>query len=298
MTDRPGDARTPAASGGGQDARRPTSGTSRPDASMTLLVETMERPLDPGYAAAARARAAGQRPRGAASRVAYLLVAVLLGLAVTVAVVALRAPQPGVLQARTVLERQITDRQQQADRLARDNADDAAAIAALQDRALASGRPGLVQQLSADGVTSGAVAVTGPGVEVTLEDAPDAVAPDGTVDPDRRVQDSDVRLVVNALWASGAEAVAVNGQRLATTSSVRSAGAAILVDLVAIASPYHVDAIGDPGALRTRFATSSAAAQLQVLGESFGLRSGVKEQAHLELPGTGPSTLRHARPLD
>ncbi|MGC5166283.1 DUF881 domain-containing protein [Luteimicrobium sp. DT211] len=285
---------------GGTDApdvggRRPR----RPDESMTLLTEVMAHPLDPGYEEAARARESGARKGPSApGRALALLVAVALGVVTVVAVRSLRAPSPGIVGARTVLQQQILERQDRADALSRSIARTNAEVGTLQSQALAAQSPSLLATVQDDTVASGAAAVSGPGVTVTVSDAADAVAADGTVDPDRRVQDSDLQNVVNALWAGGAEAVAINGQRLTSTTAIRSAGSAILVDFVGLASPYHVEAVGDPDALRSSFATSTAADQLKVLGESYGLQSSVATEKHLELEGGGPSTLQYALPLD
>jgi uncharacterized protein YlxW (UPF0749 family) len=266
---------------------------------MTLLTEVMDHPLDPGYAEAAAARAAGARRGGSRPvRAIVLLVAAALGAVTTIAVVSLRAPQPAVIKARSVLEQQITDRQADVDSLTGKVADDSERIAALQSQALSSQYPGLLKTIETDSVTSGAAAVSGPGVRVTISDAPDAVAGDGTVDPDKRVQDTDLQSVVNALWAAGAEAVSINGQRLASTTAIRSAGSAILVDLVGLASPYHVDAIGSSDSLKSRFGASPAADELSVLSQSYGLSSSVRTEKHLSLRGAGSTTLYSARPLD
>lgn len=271
----------------------------RPDASMTLLTEVMDRPLDPGYAEAAAARASGARGRGSRPvRAVVLLVGAGLGVVTTVAVVSLRAPQPAVIQARTVLERQITDRQDDVDRLTGRITADTGRIDALQSDALSSQYPNLIATIQSDSVASGAAAVSGPGIRVTISDAKDAVSEDGTVDPDKRVQDTDLQNVVDALWAAGAEAMSINGQRLTTTTAIRSAGSAVLVDLVGLSSPYAVDAIGDSDALQSAFGASSAADELSVLSQSYGITSSVGSHDHLELNGAGPSTLNYARPLD
>ncbi|WP_153022221.1 DUF881 domain-containing protein [Luteimicrobium xylanilyticum] len=273
-------------------------GTRRPDESMTLLTEVMNHPLDPGYAEAARARELGTRGRPTVpGRTVALLLAAALGLVTVVAVQSLRAPSPSIVEARNVLQQQITERQDRADALSRSIATTSAEVNALQSQALAEQSPSLLATVQDDTVASGAVAVSGPGITVTVADASDAVADDGTVDPDRRVQDSDLQNVVNALWAAGAEAVAINGQRLTSTTAIRSAGSAILVDFVGLASPYHVQAIGDPDTLRSTFAASNAADQLKVLGESYGLESSVATEKHLDLDGGGPSTLQYAKPL-
>jgi len=275
-------------------ARRPR----RPDESMTLLTEVMDHPLDPGYEEAARSRELGTRTGPTVpTRVVALVLAVALGLVTAIAVKSLRAPSPSVVEARTVLQEQIVERQDRADALSRSIARTNAEVDALQSQALAAQSPSLLATVQDDTVASGAAAVSGPGITVTVADASDAVAPDGTVDPDRRVQDSDLQNVVNALWAGGAEAIAINGQRLTSTTAIRSAGSAILVDFVGLASPYHVEAIGDPDALRSSFAASSASDQLKVLGESYGLESSVATDKHLDLEGGGPSTLQHAKPL-
>src|SRR5690625_349239 len=81
------------------------------DASMTLLKEITERPLDPGYAeAAARAAAGEKQSQSAPAKIFTILVLGALTALVTVAVVALRAPQAEVDAARSLLENNIQDR--------------------------------------------------------------------------------------------------------------------------------------------------------------------------------------------
>ena len=97
-----------------------------------------------------------------------------------------------------------------------------------------------------DELAAGTGAVGGPGLRVTVEDAPVTRADPEAADPDLRVQDVDLQVVVNGLWAAGAEAVAVNGQRLTALTAIRTAGSAILVDLAPLSSPYVVEAVGRP----------------------------------------------------
>ena len=86
---------------------------------------------------------------------------------------------------------------------------------------------------------SGASALAGPGVIVTVDDAPDAQA--GSLN---RVLDRDLQDIVNALWRSGATGVAVNDQRLTNSTAIRAAGEAILVNYQPLTRPYHVYAVG------------------------------------------------------
>ncbi len=273
----------------------------RLDASMTLLTEVMERPLDPGYAeATARRRAAeaaGQvRPRSAASSVGVVVVALALGVATAAATLQLRAPQPSVAEARGVLERQITDRSDQvaaltdrADALSRE-------IEELQRSALEAQGAGLLATIRRDSVRNGTEAVTGPGLVVSLTDGGGGLV--GEPDETSLVRDEDLQIVVNALWAAGAEAISIDDQRLTPTTAIRNAGAAVLVNLVPLAGPtYVVRAVGDPEAMQIAVARSAMPGWLQLLGSTYGIRSSTVEQSNLELPGAGAQPLQHAVPV-
>ncbi|NLE97920.1 MAG: DUF881 domain-containing protein [Propionibacterium sp.] len=136
---------------------------------------------------------------------------------------------------------------------------------------------------------SGAVAVTGPGIVVTADDAPDATTSQG------RVLDSDLSYLVNALFEAGAEAVAINGRRVTTQTPIRSAGAAITVDYVSLSPPYTVEAIGNPEQLPGRFATTRGAGWWQYLRLNYGLTLDIHAaEDELELAADSGMGLRHA----
>lgn len=283
----------------GDDGGAPPSGYGarwprRPDASMSLLTEVTRNPLDPEYREAAerRARAGRPRRRWGLGTVAVVAIAVLLGVATTWSVLALRAPQPSALAAREVLAGQIDERSAEVERLRERSAELSAEVAALQEQALSAAESPLLDRLAADSVVSGAAAVRGEGLRITLEDAAQVA---GDEDPDSRVRDSDLQIVVNGLWASGAEAIAVNGQRLATTTAIRTAGDAILVDVVPLVGPYTIEAIGDPQDLQTRLARTSGGQLLAVLQSTYGIRTQVSSQRELDLPSAATTTLRAAR---
>jgi uncharacterized protein YlxW (UPF0749 family) len=264
---------------------------------MTLLNEVMHRPLDPGYAEAAERRRSGAPPPSRARRAAMLAVAVGLGLLVTTAAAALRAPQPEALRARTLLTEQIAEQTTVAERLvvATDglNRD----IAELRTTALAAQDPELLRVLARDELAAGTRAVGGPGLRVTVEDAPVAQQDPEAADPDLRVQDVDLQVLVNGLWAAGAEAVAINGQRLTVLTAIRTAGSAILVDLAPLSSPYVVEAIGDPQTMATAFARTSAGQHLATLRNTYSIPSGVAAAQDLSLPGSSRTRLQSAAVL-
>ncbi|MDR1152045.1 MAG: DUF881 domain-containing protein, partial [Bifidobacteriaceae bacterium] len=106
-------------------------------------------------------------------------------------------------------------------------------------------------------VASGRAAVEGPGVTVTLDDAPmperrrDELPPDAFV-----VHQQDVEAVLNTLWSAGAEAVAIQGQRLTSMSMVRCVGNVLLLGGRTYSPPYVIDAIGDSQRLARALRTS------------------------------------------
>ena len=268
-------------------------GPRRPvDASMSLLMDLIDRPEEPGYALAA---AAGE-PEGSSvarlGRKAVLLVlAVVLGLVAAVAVSSLRVPQPAQNEARALLEREIAERGEAAEALVAANEALDLEIRGLQADALESGDPGFFEELAALELASGALPVTGPGLVLTIEDAPDAAT---TGDARLRVQDVDLQLVTNSLWAAGAEAIAVNGHRLTTLSAIRSAGQAIYVDLAPVIGPYRIEAIGEVRDLQTGFARSRAAGHLATLSGTYAIASTTTSSQELVLAGSGITSLAHA----
>ena len=96
---------------------------------------------------------------------------------------------------------------------------------------------------------AGTAAVRGPGVRVELRDSPLRTSPTG--DPnDLVVHQQDIQAVVNALWASGAEALTVNAERITATSAIRCVGNTLLLHGNVYSPPYIVEAVGDPARLR------------------------------------------------
>lgn len=277
-------------------SRHAGSTTRVVDASMTLLNEVYRRPLDPGYAeAAARRESAGPSTRRAPRALALVLVAAVLGLAIAAATLALRQPPTAALAARQLLEKQIQQRTDDAAQTQEHITSLSAQIQQLQRDALGTTATELARNVQAESVAAGTMSVTGPGLRVVLSDAP-TTDPD-TQDPDDRVQDIDLQVLVNGLWAAGAEAVAVNGQRLTATSAIRSAGDAVLVDMVALSSPYTVDAIGNAGRLQADLARTAAGQHLATLRTTYGIGVDTSSQKHLSLPGSGQIVLQYAGPV-
>lgn len=265
---------------------------------MTLLREVTERPLDPGYAQMAERRARGEHPaarRGVPGVVTLLVVAALLGAVTTVAVRDLRAPRPVVAEGRSVLIEQIQDRSAEVEALS----GRAAALSAEVDRMQGAGLlpSALLEINELDRWVNGSVPVRGPGLVVRLTDGSGGgLVEPGDAPADSRVRDADVQFVVNELWAAGAEAVAVNDQRLTSLSAIRNAGDAILVDLQPLNGPtYTIEAVGDPEDMQVEFARSAGLGFLQLLRAEYDIENEVLTSEGMYLPGAGSSTLRYAR---
>ena len=126
----------------------------------------------------------------------------------------------------------------------------------------------LATQIEVLELVTGYAPVEGPGAVVTLTDAPVKEGEEGT--DVEKVLDSDVQRAVNGLWSVGAEAIAVNGQRLTAQSAIRSAAGAILVNYRPLKPPYRVEAIGPPD-LADRFAATPDARELASVSTQFGI---------------------------
>ncbi|MEU4381709.1 DUF881 domain-containing protein [Micromonospora echinofusca] len=277
----------------------PGDGRGRPDRvyAPDFLTELFRNPLDPGYADAAARRRERQTPpaqwRRWSARSVTLVVALLLGFLFAVAYRQTLEAEPGRSQARSGLVEQIKQRETETDRLSVRADELRAEVARQRAAALGGSEAARLHNLEAG---TGLGRVRGDGVVVRLADAPqnqDAVT-GADVGPSRVIY-SDLQGVANDLWAAGAEAIAINGQRLTAMSTIRSAGQAILVDFRPVTGPYEVSAIG-PGSMRDRYEDSRSALTMRKVAEDTGLSFGVREAEDLTLPAAPDPRLRYAQP--
>ncbi|MET7471971.1 DUF881 domain-containing protein [Micromonospora sp. NPDC005686] len=275
----------------GEKERDPSSRVYAPD----FLTELFRNPLDPGYGDAAARRATGSmsRVRQVLGRPVSLLVLAVIGFLFAVAYRETVAEEPSRATARAGLVAEIKGREAETDRLTERAEQLREEVGRQRDATLSGSQASRLRTLEAG---TGLARVRGDGVVVRLADA--AADQDGVTSGDAgpsRVLYSDLQKVANALWAAGAEAVAVNGQRLTATSTIRSAGEAILVDYRPVTGPYEVQAIG-PRSMRDRFDQSRAAALMREVARTTGLSFGVKRVGDLTLPAAPQPRLRYAEP--
>lgn len=114
--------------------------------------------------------------------------------------------------------------------------------------------------------------VTGPAIDLLIDDA--TVDPTAPIDSNQpgKVQDRDLQFVVNGLWQSGATAITINNRRLTGTSAIRAAGEAILVDYRPLKPPYRIVAVApDADALAGLFRENAAGLLLEELQARYGV---------------------------
>ncbi len=185
---------------------------------------------------------------------------------------------------------------QQARTLADLQAQTEGALARAEDLDAGASNARAVAELGAASV--GLTAMQGPGVTIILDDAPreaGGALPAGARPDDVVIHQSDVQAVVNALWASGVDAVTIMGERIVATSAILCVGSTLLLQGRTYSPPYRIDAIGDPARIDSALAQSVGVALLQQAVRSFGLEFSVQAQAELVLlPYDGPLTLRYA----
>ncbi|MCV7229313.1 DUF881 domain-containing protein [Mycolicibacterium komossense] len=272
----------------------------------SLLRSLLSEHLDPGYAAAAAAKAAAPPGNGNRLRAAGWLwqafAALLIAAVFAAAVAQARSVAPGVSAAQHVLAGSVRSAEGATDDLNRRRDDLAGQVDDIQRRQLRDGAEGrqLLGALDALTLAGATTAVIGPGLTVTVAD------PNVGVDlsdvskqrvPGSRqvILDRDLQLVVNSLWACGAEAVSVGGIRIGPNVTIRQAGGAILVDNHPISSPYSIVAIGPPNSMREDFEHSSGLVRMRLLETSYGVGVNVSAGDGLTVPAGAARDIKFAK---
>jgi len=134
---------------------------------------------------------------------------------------------------------------------------------------------------------AGLIPVVGPGLRVSMSDAPrdsDGNYPTG-VDPDDLViHQQDVQAAVNALWAGGAEAMMIMDQRVLTTSAVRCIGNTLLLQGRTYSPPFVITAIGDEASMSAALAEQPGVRLLLQYVDKYHLGYEVTVLDEVELP--------------
>jgi uncharacterized protein YlxW (UPF0749 family) len=113
------------------------------------------------------------------------------------------------------------------------------------------------------------------------------------------VHQQDMEHVINALWAGGAEAMTLQGERVTSTSAFRCSGNILLLHGKVFSPPYVIQVVGDPQAMRASLDASPGVATYKQYVDWVALGWSVTSEERLELPPyTGTTELRYAEVPD
>jgi uncharacterized protein YlxW (UPF0749 family) len=247
-------------------------------------------------AASARTGATTTRPAWLA-RAGYAIALLVVGMVATIAIVQSQQERPELAAEQAALVERVRAETAQSDDLARESGALTGEVNRLRADQLIAGDQDLADRITRLEVLAGAVAVSGPGLVISVDDAPPGKVTGQEPDPAGRVLDIDLQHLVNGLWAAGAEAVSINGQRLTATTAIRSAGQAITVDYRPLARPYVVSAIGDPKTLAGRYAESDGGMWMLNLSSTHEIAYSVDTRKTMRIPGDTATVLRFAQPM-
>jgi uncharacterized protein YlxW (UPF0749 family) len=215
------------------------------------------------------------------------VVLAVFALLVTMAALQTRSDRPATQRERSTL---ISDVQERKERQAsrevaveklRTEVETLSASVDRFDPAFAS----LQVQTAADGAT-------GPGVRVVVSHS-------NRGNVDGIISDDDLGVLVNGLWYAGAEAIAINGQRIGTLSAIHTANGVINVNYKDVAPPYTVVAIGASDSLEQRFQDNAAGRYWAARQKNAGVQFGMSPSKDLTVPAAPRDrvTIRHAKAI-
>jgi uncharacterized protein YlxW (UPF0749 family) len=153
---------------------------------------------------------------------------------------------------------------------------------------------GLRAELLSQKALAGLLEVRGAGVQVILDDSERFQLGN---EEDLLIHDYDLRDVINLLWMAGAEAVAVNEERVVGTTSLYCVGSTILVNDTRLSPPYHVKAIGDSVRLQDHLRNPGYLRELKARSARYGVQIESVPVGMMTLPAyQGSLPYRFAQP--
>lgn len=208
------------------------------DSSLQLIDDLVNRPMDPMFS---DSRLVTEQPSTATkwiTRAIVFLLCIAAGIACVVSIRQLQTdPRKSVRQT---LITQLQEQNEELNTLTNDVQD-------LRTKVEEASKSitGVKQSdtLLQDEMTNGNIAVKGPGITLTIANPVSDQA--GMNSSIRTITDRDLQNLTSLLFQSGAEAIAINGNRIGAQTSIRTAGNHILIGMTAIEAPYTIQAIGN-----------------------------------------------------
>lgn len=156
-----------------------------------------------------------------------------------------------------------------------------------------TGAEAATRELAQVKMGAGLMPVQGPGIVVTIDDSKRPAKPGENANL-YLIHDDDILKVINELRASGAEAIAINGQRLIATSEIRCAGPTLSVNNTRYSPPYEIVAIGEPKTLENSLKLRGGVVETL---QFWGIQVSVKSQDLVKIPAyKGAFHFQYAQP--
>jgi uncharacterized protein YlxW (UPF0749 family) len=252
-----------------------------------LLTLITTRSMDEDYAHVARKRAAAGEAPAVRTRPHWASLVAVVVLGVMAAVVAAqtdREAEVNELSRAALVERievqsdRLGDLQRTVAELTSANQDVASNSTTVQGQL-----DGIAARVDRAELNTGFAAVRGPGVRITVSNRENT-------DVDNEIRDEDLATLVDGLWAAGAEAVAINDQRINALGGIRNTGRAVHVNGRPVLAPYVVQAIGDTRSLQARLLQTSQGRTWFLLVDGLDLLYSAENVENMRLPAApGPS---------
>ncbi|MCL6453066.1 MAG: DUF881 domain-containing protein [Alicyclobacillus sp.] len=202
-------------------------------------------------------------------------VAAVLGFLLTVQLTsAAPAPDSGSLSSYIDLKTEVEEQAQEHVQLLQQIAKAESQVQAYKN---AKGhQAAMMEALQQDAATvakeAGLTSVTGPGITIAISFDPSLPYNASTAGLFDQDADQELGLIVNDLFANGAQAISINGQRLVTTSSIRLVAGLggtsdLQVNTVPIESPYVITAVGDIQRMQAILTLNDVVTELALMQE-------------------------------
>lgn len=244
------------------------------------------------------AAAVPPRPRKLEHSLVLLLPAVLFGLLVTLqwrtqadrSELTVRY-NPPLIDAANALQKEQTDLKAQLAEL-RARLDEIQRNASSQSGAAKEVQTRIDELRAVAGLTDR----SGDGVVIQLDDARNVTV--SSRDVDKSIcHATDLTDIINTAWRGGAEAIAVNDERVVSSSSVYCVGSTIMVNGTLMSPPFNIVAIGPQNALLGAFDDPQQLRDIKQRRDVQGLGFRVTRASAIHAPAySGALNVRYAQP--
>ncbi len=176
-------------------------------------------------------------------------------------------------------------------------------VQALTDADSQNVRTRLTERAQQLGEQAGVTPMSGPGLKVTLSDAPPqdpVVASPSNIDPEALIiHEEDIQAVVNALWRGGAQGISIMGLRIIESSAVKCVGNVLLLQGQVFSPPYEIYAVGDPEVMQASLDSDPGVERIKSAVDLYRIGFATQPETNIELPGyVGPLAQRFATPIN